>query len=41
MDMDQDPAFVADAQKLGLDVSPIDGEAVVKSSPKWPRPQRR
>ncbi|HEY6254656.1 MAG TPA: tripartite tricarboxylate transporter substrate-binding protein [Xanthobacteraceae bacterium] len=30
MDMCKDPAFVADAQKLGLDVSPIDGDAVVK-----------
>jgi tripartite-type tricarboxylate transporter receptor subunit TctC len=30
MDMTRDPAFVADAQKLGLDVSPIDGAAVVK-----------
>ncbi len=30
MDMSRDPAFVADAQKLGLDVSPIDGDAVVK-----------
>ena len=30
MDMSRDPAFGADAQKLGLDVSPIDGNAVVK-----------
>jgi tripartite-type tricarboxylate transporter receptor subunit TctC len=30
MDMSRDPAFVADAQRLGLDVSPIDGNAVVK-----------
>jgi tripartite-type tricarboxylate transporter receptor subunit TctC len=30
MDMTADPAFAADAQKLGLDVSPIDGNAVVK-----------
>ncbi len=30
MDMSKDQAFVADALKLGLDVSPIDGEAVVK-----------
>ena len=30
MDMSRDAAFVADAQKLGLDVSPIDGDAVVK-----------
>jgi hypothetical protein len=30
MDMSRDPAFVADAKKLGLDVSPIDGDAVVK-----------
>jgi tripartite-type tricarboxylate transporter receptor subunit TctC len=30
MSMATDPAFVADAQKLGLDVSPIDGNAVVK-----------
>jgi tripartite-type tricarboxylate transporter receptor subunit TctC len=30
MDMSKDPAFVADAQKLGLDVSPIDGDAVVE-----------
>jgi tripartite-type tricarboxylate transporter receptor subunit TctC len=30
MDMSRDPAFVADAEKLGLDVSPIDGNAVVK-----------
>ncbi len=30
MDMSRDPAFVADAEKLGLDVSPIDGDAVVK-----------
>jgi tripartite-type tricarboxylate transporter receptor subunit TctC len=30
MDMSGDPAFVADAQKLGLDVSPIDGGAVIK-----------
>jgi len=29
MDMSRDPAFGADAQKLGLDVSPIDGDAVV------------
>jgi len=29
-DMSRDPAFAADAQKLGLDVSPIDGDAVVK-----------
>jgi tripartite-type tricarboxylate transporter receptor subunit TctC len=30
MDMCKDPAFVADAQRLGLDVSPIDGDAVLK-----------
>jgi tripartite-type tricarboxylate transporter receptor subunit TctC len=30
MDMNRDPGFVAEAQKLGLDVSPIDGNAVVK-----------
>jgi tripartite-type tricarboxylate transporter receptor subunit TctC len=30
MDMNRDPAFVADAQKLGLDVSPIDGDAVIR-----------
>jgi tripartite-type tricarboxylate transporter receptor subunit TctC len=30
MDMSRDPAFAADAEKLGLDVSPIDGAAVVK-----------
>jgi tripartite-type tricarboxylate transporter receptor subunit TctC len=30
MDMCRDPGFVADAQQLGLDVSPIDGDAVVK-----------
>ena len=30
VDMSKDPAFVADAIKLGLDVSPIDGDAVVK-----------
>jgi len=30
MNMSRDAAFVADAQKLGLDVSPIDGDAVVK-----------
>jgi tripartite-type tricarboxylate transporter receptor subunit TctC len=30
MDMSRDSAFVADAQKLGLDVSPIDGGAVIK-----------
>jgi tripartite-type tricarboxylate transporter receptor subunit TctC len=30
MDMSRDPTFVAEAQKLGLDVSPIDGDAVVK-----------
>jgi tripartite-type tricarboxylate transporter receptor subunit TctC len=30
MDMSRDPAFAADAQKLGLDVSPVDGDAVVK-----------
>src|SRR5258708_3564437 len=30
MDMTQDPAFVAEAGKLGLDVSPIDGAAVLK-----------
>jgi tripartite-type tricarboxylate transporter receptor subunit TctC len=30
MDMSKDAAFVADAQKLGLDVSPLDGDAVVK-----------
>jgi tripartite-type tricarboxylate transporter receptor subunit TctC len=29
-EMSKDPAFVADAEKLGLDVSPIDGDAVVK-----------
>jgi len=30
MDMTRDQAFAADAQKLGLDVSPIDGEAMIK-----------
>jgi tripartite-type tricarboxylate transporter receptor subunit TctC len=30
VDMCNDPGFLADAQKLGLDVSPIDGNAVVK-----------
>ena len=30
MDTSRDAAFVADAEKLGLDVSPIDGAAVVK-----------
>jgi tripartite-type tricarboxylate transporter receptor subunit TctC len=30
MDMTRDPAFAADAQKLGLDVSPVDGDAVLK-----------
>jgi hypothetical protein len=30
MDMCADQSFVADAEKLGLDVSPIDGNAVVK-----------
>jgi tripartite-type tricarboxylate transporter receptor subunit TctC len=30
MDMCRDPGFVADAQKLGLDVSPIDADAVVR-----------
>jgi tripartite-type tricarboxylate transporter receptor subunit TctC len=30
MDMSKDQAFVEDATKLGLDVSPIDGDAVVK-----------
>ena len=30
MDMTRDPAFVAEAQKLGLDVSPVDGNAVVE-----------
>jgi tripartite-type tricarboxylate transporter receptor subunit TctC len=30
MEMTGDPAFLADAQKLGLDVSPIDGNAVVQ-----------
>lgn len=30
MDMTRDQAFAADAQKLGLDVSPIDGDAMVK-----------
>ena len=30
VDMSKDPAFVTDAIKLGLDVSPIDGDAVVK-----------
>jgi tripartite-type tricarboxylate transporter receptor subunit TctC len=30
MDMNKDPAFVAEAQKLGLDVSPIDGNAVIE-----------
>lgn len=29
MSMTRDPSFVAEAQKLGLDVSPIDGDAVV------------
>jgi tripartite-type tricarboxylate transporter receptor subunit TctC len=29
MDMTRDAAFVAEAQKLGLDVSPIDGNAVI------------
>lgn len=29
MDMTRDRAFAADAQKLGLDVSPIDGDAVI------------
>ena len=29
-EMSKDPAFVADAEKLGLDVSPVDGDAVVK-----------
>jgi tripartite-type tricarboxylate transporter receptor subunit TctC len=30
MDMTRDAAFVAEAQKLGLDVSPIDGRAVIE-----------
>src|SRR5271169_2022981 len=30
MEMSRDPAFVTDAQKLGLGVSPIDGDAVVR-----------
>jgi tripartite-type tricarboxylate transporter receptor subunit TctC len=30
MDMTESPAFVQDAQKLSLDVSPIDGEAVLR-----------
>jgi tripartite-type tricarboxylate transporter receptor subunit TctC len=30
MDMTRDPAFVAEAQKLGLDVSPVDGNAVIE-----------
>jgi tripartite-type tricarboxylate transporter receptor subunit TctC len=30
MDMARDPGFVAEAQKLGLDVSPVDGNAVVE-----------
>jgi len=30
MDMSRDAAFGADAQRLGLDVSPIDGDAVLK-----------
>jgi hypothetical protein len=30
MTMTKDPAFLEDANKLSLDVSPIDGAAVVK-----------
>jgi tripartite-type tricarboxylate transporter receptor subunit TctC len=30
IDMSRDPAFVAEAEKLGLDVSPVDGDTVVK-----------
>jgi tripartite-type tricarboxylate transporter receptor subunit TctC len=30
MDMTRDAAFVAEAQKLGLDVSPVDGNAVIE-----------
>jgi tripartite-type tricarboxylate transporter receptor subunit TctC len=30
VEMSKDAAFVSDAQKLGLDVSPIDGDAVIK-----------
>ena len=30
MQMARDPAFVAEGQKLGLDISPIDGDAIVK-----------
>jgi hypothetical protein len=30
MDMSRDAAFWDDAQRLGLDVSPIDGNAVLK-----------
>ena len=30
MDMARDPGFVAEAQKLGLDVSPVDGNAVIE-----------
>jgi tripartite-type tricarboxylate transporter receptor subunit TctC len=31
MDMCQDPAVVADAEKLGIEMSPIDGDTVLKS----------
>jgi tripartite-type tricarboxylate transporter receptor subunit TctC len=30
MEMTSDPAFLADAEKLGLDISPIDGNAMVQ-----------
>ena len=31
MEMCKDPAALADAEKLGIDMSPIDGAAVLKS----------
>jgi tripartite-type tricarboxylate transporter receptor subunit TctC len=31
MSMAKDPAVVADAEKLGIEMSPVDGEAVIKS----------
>jgi hypothetical protein len=30
MEMTKDPAFLADAQKIGIDISAIDGNAVRK-----------
>ena len=30
MDMSRDPAFVAEAEKIGIDMSPIDGAGILK-----------